>query len=83
MEGLEKKDDRGVLFMDAPVGVDESESSTVMNILSQDFDAAGGSQSGFGWTARPFHPKPRGHNMMKEVFIKQFSDDKFPGVKRP
>lgn len=38
-------------------------------------------QSGFGWTARPFHPKPRGHVRMKEFFIDNFRKDGIPGIK--
>jgi hypothetical protein len=39
------------------------------------------SQSGFGWTARPFHPKPRGNAAMKDFFIQRLKDDKIPGVR--
>jgi hypothetical protein len=37
-------------------------------------------QSGFGWTARPFHPKPKGHVSMKNFFIERFKKDGIPGV---
>ena len=43
-------------------------------------DALGAAQSGFGWTARPFHPKPLGHQQMKEFFIQTFKHDEVPGV---
>ncbi|PMD22748.1 hypothetical protein NA56DRAFT_747366 [Hyaloscypha hepaticicola] len=43
-------------------------------------DPAGAAQSGFGWTARPFHPKPLGHQQMKEFFIQTFKNDEVPGV---
>ncbi|KAI1142332.1 SGNH hydrolase-type esterase domain-containing protein [Hypoxylon sp. FL0543] len=39
------------------------------------------SQSSFGWTARPFHPKWKGHLAMKDLFIQQMKNDKVPGVK--
>jgi hypothetical protein len=38
------------------------------------------SQSGFGWTARPFHPKPFGYEAMKNFFIQRLKDDGIPGV---
>jgi hypothetical protein len=38
-------------------------------------------QSGFGWTARPFHPKFDGHTALKKLFVQQMRDDKIPGVK--
>lgn len=38
-------------------------------------------QYGFGWTARPFHPKYQGHTALKDFFIKRMRDDKIPGVK--
>lgn len=37
-------------------------------------------QSGFGWTARPFHPKPLGYQHMSDYFIQKFKDDKIPGI---
>ncbi|KAM7197481.1 SGNH hydrolase-type esterase domain containing protein [Naviculisporaceae sp. PSN 640] len=39
------------------------------------------SQCGFGWTSRPFHPKPRGANAMKDAYIGAFRANKVPGVK--
>jgi hypothetical protein len=32
-------------------------------------------QSGFGWTARPFHPKPLGHQNIKATYIDTFKHD--------
>ena len=81
MEGLKRGNDTFGWFMDAPAGVAESDSRTILDIDTLEFDAAGGSQSGFGWTARPFHPKPRGYNKMKEVFINKLRSDGIPGVK--
>ena len=37
-------------------------------------------QSGFGWTSRPFHPKPLGYERMKNFFIQRLEDDGIPGV---
>ena len=37
-------------------------------------------QSGFGWTARPFHPKPKGHEQMKNFFIQTLKKDRVPGI---
>ena len=37
-------------------------------------------QSGFGWTSRPFHPKPLGYERMKNFFIQRMKDDKIPGA---
>ncbi|KAM7186336.1 SGNH hydrolase-type esterase domain containing protein [Rhypophila sp. PSN 637] len=39
------------------------------------------SQSGFGWTARPFHPKPRGNRAMMDAYIAAFRRDNVPGVR--
>jgi hypothetical protein len=38
-------------------------------------------QYGFGWTARPFHPKFGGHTALKDFFIQQMRNDQIPGVK--
>lgn len=46
-------------------------------------DVNANSQSGFGWTARPFHPKPLGNIAMKNFFIQSFKNDQIPGVGAP
>jgi len=38
-------------------------------------------QYGFGFTARPFHPKYQGHTALKDFFIKRMREDNIPGVK--
>ncbi|EHL03100.1 hypothetical protein M7I_1075 [Glarea lozoyensis 74030] len=40
-------------------------------------------QYGFGWTARPFHPKFDGHTALKDAFIKKMQDDRVPGIVLP
>ncbi|KAK4208669.1 SGNH hydrolase-type esterase domain-containing protein [Rhypophila decipiens] len=39
------------------------------------------SQSGFGWSSRPFHPKPNGNKAMMAAYIAAFRRDKVPGVR--
>lgn len=78
----------GVTVMTAPAGVDVTNGfQTVLGadtnpdaIIPQgeDFHTQ---QYGFGWTARPFHPKFDGHKALKDAFIQRMRDDQIPGVK--
>ena len=38
------------------------------------------SQSAIGWLSRPFYPKWKGHEAMKNHFIQRMKDDRIPGV---
>lgn len=42
------------------------------DLLGQDI---GAQQYGFGWTARPFHPKWDGHTALKDAFIRRMRSD--------
>ena len=44
-------------------------------------NATAASRTTFGWMGRPFHPKPRGYNAMKDAFIGAFRANQLPGVK--
>ncbi|KAI1880240.1 hypothetical protein JX265_001861 [Neoarthrinium moseri] len=74
--GVAKTDDKGVQYMTYPDGISGPENVTVL--AAEEVEPQ---QYGFGWTARPFHPKYDGHKAMKEFFIRKMKDDKIPGVK--
>ncbi|PGH10217.1 hypothetical protein AJ79_05472 [Helicocarpus griseus UAMH5409] len=71
----------GVTFMPLPaidangtvvsLGTNSSRATSDMDLHSH---------SGFGWTARPFHPKHSGHRAMKNLFIQRLRRDRVPGV---
>jgi hypothetical protein len=75
----------------APNGYGSNDSFPVMSLDTQNrtdlddllfngTDVNAQSQSGFGWTARPFHPKPLGYQAMKDFFIQRLKNDDVPGV---
>ncbi|PMD34303.1 hypothetical protein L207DRAFT_547542 [Hyaloscypha variabilis F] len=78
----------GVEFMAAPPGLDVTQGfETVMGddtnpaaVIPQG-DDVNTQQYGFGWTARPFHPKYPGHTALANFFIQQMRNDNIPGVK--
>lgn len=81
-------DKDGTKFMTSPAGVDVTEGFQTVLGADTNPDAvipkggdANTQQYGFGWTARPFHPKFDGHTALKNFFIQQMRDDKVPGVK--
>ncbi|TVY18401.1 hypothetical protein LARI1_G003428 [Lachnellula arida] len=81
-------DKDGTKFMTSPVGVNVTQgfqtvlgADTNPDAIIPQGDDANTQQYGFGWTARPFHPKFDGHKALKDFFIKQMRDDKVPGVK--
>jgi hypothetical protein len=66
---------------DFPVmSLDTVNRTALDNLVFNGSDVNAQVQSGFGWTARPFHPKPRGHEQMKNFFIQRLKDDEVPGV---
>lgn len=76
----------------APAGMGPNDTFPVMSLDTQTrtdlddllfnngSDVTAESQSGFGWTARPFHPKPLGYQAMKNFFIQRIKNDNVPGV---
>lgn len=78
----------GVKVMTAPAVVNVTQGfQTVLGadtnpdaVIPQDQDPHT-QQYGFGWTARPFHPKFDGHKALKDSFIQQMKDDQIPSVK--
>ncbi|PMD63075.1 uncharacterized protein K444DRAFT_641457 [Hyaloscypha bicolor E] len=78
----------GVEFMAPPASLDATHGfQTVLGAdtnpiasIPQGNDA-NTQQYGFGWTARPFHPKFGGHTALKDFFIQQMRNDQIPGVK--
>lgn len=89
--GLSQQNKEGVMVRNKPDGapdgplplmsLDTNDRNDQDQLLFKAGNATAESQSGFGWTARPFHPKPRGHEAMKKAFIQKFRDAKVPGVK--
>lgn len=78
-------DANGITFMSGPTGIDIAAQTLppiLASDLSQDHDGpAAPAQYGFGWTARPFHPKYQGHTALKEAFIQRMRGDRISGVK--
>ncbi len=75
-------------FMAPPVGLDVTQgfqtvlgADTNPNASIPQGNDANTQQYGFGWTARPFHPKFDGHTALKDFFIQQMRNDHIPGVK--
>lgn len=80
--------DNGVSFMGSPAGVDVTKGfTTVLGIDNNprspipDGSDPNTQQYGFGWTARPFHPKFDGNTALANSFIQKMRDDKIDGVK--
>ncbi|RDL37427.1 Uncharacterized protein BP5553_04860 [Venustampulla echinocandica] len=78
----------GVKVMASPAGVNVTQGFQTVLGADTNPDAAipqtqdpHTQQYGFGWTARPFHPKFEGHKALKDSFIQQMKDDKIPSVK--
>lgn len=84
--GAVSQTDDGVWFMQPPPGlVNGSYPATVLSLDTDDPTAAdediiGQTQSGFGWTARPFHPKKIGNGAMAAAYIARFRANGVPGV---
>lgn len=78
--GIVMTDDKGTKFMGSPQEVDMTQRvSTVLgadDVTSPPGDDTHTQQYGFGWTARPFHPKWEGHRALKDFFIQKMRDDK-------
>lgn len=77
-----------VTFMAPPAGLDVTQgfqtvlgADTNPNAIIPTGNDANTQQYGFGWTARPFHPKFPGHTALKDFFIQQMRKDRIPGVK--
>ncbi|KAK5653808.1 hypothetical protein OQA88_7966 [Cercophora sp. LCS_1] len=79
----------GLTIMSAPEGfeVPSANSPSILAVQSNPEAAEPGgapapapAQFGFGYTARPFHPKFPGHKALKDFFVKQMRDDKVAGV---
>jgi len=52
----------------------------ILAVQDEDY-TVGALQRGFGWTARPFHPKFTGHKVLKDYFIQRMRRDGIPGVR--
>ncbi|KAH6679328.1 hypothetical protein B0J14DRAFT_686360 [Halenospora varia] len=83
--GVVMTDANNVKYMSAPQGIDEAQNFTTVLGVDGNPDAAippGDDphtlQYGFGWTARPFHPKWEGHKALKDFFVQRMKDDNIP-----
>ena len=79
-----------VEFMAPPAGLDITQGfQTVLgadinpNASNPQANDVTTQQYGFGWTARPFHPKFVGHTALKDFFIQQMRNDNIPDVRPP
>jgi hypothetical protein len=78
-------DANGTMFMSAPAGINVGLPAAppvlASDVVPSPGDAPTPQQYGYGWTARPFHPKWTGHRVLKDAFIQRMLDDNIPGVK--